>query len=242
MFHSYQQMLSQLYANGAPRCPRDLVKNWQLAPNSDSIVSIDEFLSNNHYSNHVIEQEQHLLNTPYRMIATSLTHKKLINAILGHWTAAALFNQPYIDKTALLGVQLQSPYYLSISSTVLHPSNYPAFINKVADLFVQHFHTYHRLSPNISWGNSALAIARPWLALQSLARGGHVIKTNALSFFAPLKAELRNAIDWQIVSDNHTHSVCIIQRRSCCLKYRLPNKNNCTTCERIRSNIHSEMN
>lgn len=202
---------------------------WQQsAPQSDDL-SLSALLNSAEPSQHLIIQTMHRLPTRYRLIAASLTHKALTSQLIGHWLTAALLRTPFSANSERLTFSATSPYPLTCPHNP-NPQNTAQvidYINHTSAQLVHHFRKYHRLPNAIAWGNSALAIARPWLILNPYYPATDIFN-NAQEFITQLRPELSQALDYT-TANNTFH----IKRHSCCLKHRLVDKPHCTTCPHL---------
>ncbi|UJF23960.1 (2Fe-2S)-binding protein [Suttonella sp. R2A3] len=192
-------------------------------------ISLDDVLQYPQYTSQWIVDEQRKLGTRHSMIATSLMHKKLMKAVLTPWVASyVLGEQP---PTSNLSLAENQPYTIIFPKETAHYSG-KMWLNEMSVAFAEHMAFFHRLSPDISYGNAALAIAQPWIILAKHKAHGQEVAHSVQAFFQSFSDPLRFALDWFVV-EKHTLSGAFPHRNSCCLKYRLPNKEHCSTCDKI---------
>lgn len=195
-----------------------------------TLVPLDEIIAVPRHSSAWLLTEMHALGTNRRMIAASLMHKKLMKATLTTWLAAYLLGEQ--PTAAQWAVEADAPHRLHWQESGEASDDPCAVLSALAELFARHMYDIHRLSPDIAYGNAAIALALPWSKLAAFRHDAEAVMASAQQFFARLQPELSTMIEWHVLQQA-AQNAAFPRRHSCCLKYRVEGKTYCSTCNKV---------
>ncbi|MCX4028353.1 hypothetical protein H0A36_06660 [Endozoicomonas sp. SM1973] len=169
-----------------------------------------------------------------RRVAASLVQKRLMSCVVSPLVAVYLFSgvvpqlnvkQLFINQALSENIQWRGQPFCTTNESLV------SWLDDLINQFFEVFRTLLRVNPKAFWGNAALAIASPWSRLASFGKGGEAVQPNIKHFLSTFSPPIKNALEWLLV-EKTTGYVCVPRRNSCCLKYSLPNRTLCGTCNR----------
>ena len=168
------------------------------------------------------------------LVAALLWQKQFVRGFLGQWLANALFGNAvapnsrdlYLDGENLKGLQWQRGEVLTAAETA-------DVLAELAREIAESFSAFG-VHTTDSWGNIALAVADPWMKARQYVSDVEGLMMSHARFVRHLPMPLQTAM--LLLPYERADGVSAVhfrRRRSCCLKYEVPNKSYCSTCSKV---------
>lgn len=181
----------------------------------------------------LIDQYDAQQSAPTPAVSASLFYKVKVRAVLGPWLAHALLGQPVPADAAHLYVHeadFGGLYWHGADAAPLSEAAAADALNRLAAQFVDAYSTAG-VSKTDAWGSAGLAFADPWMEAKKHGAPPDALLASFEAFKLRLCPDLQASM--LAVPAAVAGGVHFRRRKSCCHKYQLPNKSNCTTCSRV---------
>ncbi|MDE1462825.1 hypothetical protein [Spartinivicinus poritis] len=207
--------------------------HWKECNESDHL-SLDLLFSDSKWLINAVNQFCEKEQVTNRRVAASLVQKRLMSCVVSPLVAVYLFtglipqlnlNQLFINQSLSENIQWRGQPFCTTNESLV------SWLDDLIKEFFDIFRTLLRINPQAFWGNTALAIASPWSRLAHFGKGGEAVHPDIKHFLSKFSPSIQSAVDWLLI-EKATGYVCIPRRNNCCLKFSLPNRKLCGTCNR----------
>ncbi|MGF1789421.1 (2Fe-2S)-binding protein [Photobacterium profundum] len=206
---------------------------WQQS-NDENTVTISALLNTSLIAEQV-KKARLTLQAPNDKVAASLIQKKLMTQLISPLVAVHVLSEqsPHFSLSGLvIPSDFSKPVMWLNEGFCAVPSNdFIVWIERLIQSFYLLFRHTFAIPPKTFWGNAALAIASPWSRLVGQGVNGKIVAQDVQQFFSHLCPELQQALEWLVIEKGE-FEIMVPRRNNCCLKYRLPEKQLCGTCNR----------
>lgn len=203
-------------------------------PSADT-VPLRDWLGDTTPLMRMVETYDIKMQAPSMLVATILWSKMTVRAVLGKWLAHALLGNAVpisSDNIEVRGTDGGGLYWSSDNTRILHETEIAEACITLAQQYATTF-VQLGVGKTDAWGNIGLAIADPWMSASKKNVSTEALIMSYENFLRLLNSELQASIIALPINDNGKTIVHFRRRKSCCHKYELTDKNNCTTCSKV---------